>query len=313
MRILIAGVAGFIGVNLAKYHLEKGREVIGLDDLSSGSSENLDLLHEHKNFDSVLIDISNDPCKFEVDQIYNLACVASPIKYQEQSLSTLDACYNGTKNLLELANTLQVPMLHASTSEVYGDPLEHPQAESYRGNVNTWGPRACYDEGKRVAETLCYEFIKKYKLKVAVPRIFNTYGPYMSANDGRMIPNFINQCLNNDPITIYGNGSQTRSIQYISDLIEGFELLLKSNQVNYPINLGSDRELPVIELAQQIKSLIPNCQSDIIYTKLPSDDPQVRRADKKLAQSLLGWRNKISTKDGLLKTINYFNQLNNEK
>lgn len=308
-KILITGVAGFIGTNLALRLLDQKSQVIGLDNFSSGRRENIEFLSKYKNFEFVEHDIiENFNLNSDIDEIYNLACVASPQKYQNQPFNTLDTCYIGTKNLLSLAKQKNAKVLHASTSEVYGDPQTNPQHEQYRGNVNTFGLRACYDEGKRVAETLCFEFLDKYSVDIRIPRIFNTFGPHMSSDDGRVVSNFINQCIRNEPLTLYGSGKQTRSLQYITDLLRGFEFLMKSNY-SHPINLGGTSEISVITIANMILELIPESKSYIIFRELPMDDPQIRSPSIATAQSVLDWNPQVEINAGLLETIKYFKSL----
>jgi UDP-glucuronate decarboxylase len=317
MNILVAGGAGFLGTNLILKLLEnEENKIILLDNFSTGRLKNVDLFKD-KLLNFFCIDISEVDNwvdifvhNVKIDIIYNFACPASPSLYQKDPIFTLDTCYLGTKNLLNLALKKQSIYIHASTSEIYGDPTIDIQHESYKGNVNTFGPRACYDEGKRVAETLCYEYIKK-GVDVKIARIFNTYGPYMDKNDGRVVSNFINQALNNQDITVYGDGSQTRSICYVDDLIEAFIRLSKTNkQFNGPVNLGNNIELSVKEIAEMVLTFIPQSTSKIIHHPLPEDDPKQRKPDISLAQKILQWSPKVSPQDGIQKTIEYFRNIN---
>ena len=316
-NIIIFGAAGFIGVNLTKYFLENGDRVLAFDNFSTSDPLNISqfdnyLLNNHFYF--VYADIVNNVetineyikhfyFKEHIDEIYNLACPASPIKYQANPIHTLDTCI-AVKNICEIALDLKSKLLHASTSEVYGDPLQHPQSEEYCGNVNTIGPRSCYDEGKRVAETYCYEY-RKLGLDVKLIRIFNTYGPKMAKNDGRVVSNFILQAIHNEDITVYGDGSQTRSFCYVDDLIKGLQALMNKENYHLPVNLGNDGEFTVKELAEKIIKLT-NSKSKIIYKALPSDDPVKRKPDLTRAREVLNYEPKIKLEDGLKKTIEYF-------
>jgi len=309
-RILVTGGAGFIGSHLCKFLLEKDNfEVICLDNFFTGKRENIRDLIKNPRFKVVPHDIII-PLKVSligsVDQIYNLACPASPIHYQRDPIKTIKANTQGVINVLEYAKLNGARILQASTSEIYGDPLEHPQNEKYRGNVNTIGPRACYDEGKRVAETLFTDYFRRYGLQIRIARIFNTYGPKMDKNDGRVVSNFIMQALKGDPITIYGDGKQTRSFCYIDDLIQGLYLLMNSDY-SFPVNLGNPQEITILELAKKILSLT-NSKSKISYKPLPEDDPVRRKPDISLAKKLLNWEPKTPLEEGLSKTINYFSQ-----
>lgn len=308
-KVLVAGGAGFLGSNLCLRLLQDGQRVICLDNLSTGSAANLEPLQSFTNFTFYHQDIVQ-PCDFgAVDEIYNLACPASPPQYQKDPIQTLRTSIWGTYNLLQLAQKYGAKFLLASTSEVYGDPLVHPQPESYWGNVNPVGLRACYDEGKRAAETLVMDFYRQYQVSVRIVRIFNTYGPHMDPQDGRVVSNFIVQALQNRPLTIYGDGSQTRCFQYVDDLIEGM-IAMMHNTSNFvgPVNLGSTDEFTINQLAHQVLRLIPESQSQLVYEKLPADDPKVRRPDIGLARAKLDWQPQTPLSEGLLKTISYFRE-----
>jgi len=308
-KILVAGGAGFIGVHLCKRLLTDGHQVISVDNLSTGTSANVKLLTTFTNFRFYHQDII-EPFDFGyIDEIYNLACPASPSKYQKNPINTLRTSIWGTYNLLQLARKYQAKFLLASTSEVYGNPLVHPQTENYWGNVNPIGVRACYDEGKRAAEALTMDFYREYGVEVKIARIFNTYGPYMDPQDGRVISNFITQALLNQPLTIYGSGEQTRSFQYIDDLVQGLLLMMASSkEFTGPVNFGNPVEFKVLDLARLILKLIPKSKSTLIYKPLPPDDPVQRRPDISLAQEKLAWQPKIFLEEGLIKTIAYFEQ-----
>ena len=306
-KILVTGGAGFIGSNLCRKLLELGNTVYCLDNLSSGSCENIKDLNSNVNFMFYQHDIEDKfVFNWEIDQIYHLACPASPPFYQKNPIKTLDTNYLGTKNVLELARIKGSRVLLTSTSEVYGDPNISPQHEEYWGNVNPIGIRSCYDEGKRIAETLMIEYERKYETEIRIARIFNTYGPYMDKNDGRVVSNFINQMLEDDNITVYGNGTQTRSFNYIDDTIEGLVLLMNTEDFRGPVNIGNDNEITINELLDVIQSLLPETESDIIFKTLPGDDPKQRRPDLKLAKDKLNWSPKTLLSDGLFKTIQYF-------
>ena len=306
-KILVTGGAGFIGSNLCRKLLELGNTVYCLDNLSSGSCENIKDLNSNVNFMFYQHDIEDKfVFNWEIDQIYHLACPASPPFYQKNPIKTLDTNYLGTKNVLELARIKGSRVLLTSTSEVYGDPNISPQHEEYCGNVNPIGIRSCYDEGKRIAETLMIEYERKYETEIRIARIFNTYGPYMDKNDGRVVSNFINQMLEDDNITVYGNGTQTRSFNYIDDTIEGLLLLMNTEDFRGPVNIGNDNEITINELLDVIQSLLPETESDIIFKTLPGDDPKQRRPDLKLAKDKLNWSPKTLLSDGLFKTIQYF-------
>jgi UDP-glucuronate decarboxylase len=305
MRFLVTGGAGFLGSHLCDSLLAKKHEVICLDNFYTGSRKNVQHLLDNPNFELIRHDVSI-PIQVEVDAIMNLACPASPIQYQRYPVQTIKTSILGAINVLELANRLEVPVFQASTSEVYGDPNISPQVESYWGNVNPIGIRACYDEGKRAAETLFFDFNRQYNLPIKVARIFNTYGPRMDLLDGRVVSNFIVQALNNEPITIYGDGEQTRSFCFVSDLIEAFVLLMESDsKVTGPINLGNPREFTMIELATKIIELT-NSNSALEWLPLPADDPKQRKPDITLARNALGWEPKIDLETGLRLTIDDF-------
>ncbi|MDO8528975.1 MAG: SDR family oxidoreductase [Nanoarchaeota archaeon] len=308
MKILVTGGAGFIGSHLCRYLLGKGHEVVCLDNFFTGKSKNILDLKKNAKFKVIPHDITN-PINIQehFDRIYNLACPASPVHYQFDPIKTVKANTLGVINILEFAKLNGARILQASTSEVYGDPLEHPQKETYKGNVNTLGPRACYDEGKRVAETLFMDYHRKYKVPIRIVRIFNTYGPSMDKNDGRVVSNFIMQALKNEPITMYGEGKQTRSFCYVSDLIEGLYRLMESDCIG-PINLGNPREFTIIELAKKVVK-ITGSKSKIEYKELPQDDPTQRKPDITLAKKFLRWEPKIQLNEGLKKTIDYFKWL----
>ncbi len=305
--ILVTGGAGFIGSHLCERLLSAGHKVICLDNLFTGSRENIKHLLKNKNFKFIKRDII-EPFYLsgQVDEIYNLACPASPIHYQINAIRTIKANTIGMINVLGFAKRHQARILQASTSEVYGDPLEHPQKESYRGNVSPIGPRACYDEGKRVAETLLFDYHRKWGLEIKVARIFNTYGPRMARDDGRVVSNFIIQALENRPLTIYGDGSQTRSFCYVSDLVEGLIKLMESPaEIIGPINLGNPGEFTIKGLAEKVLASAGS-KSRIVYKKLPEDDPRQRQPDISLAKKMLKWQPKAGLDQGLKKTINYF-------
>lgn len=305
-RILVTGGAGFIGSNLCKKLLEnKNNYVICVDNLTSGRLENINELNDKENFVFHNIDITE---KFDIpiEQIYNAACPASPKIYNKQQLKTLETNLKGTKNLLELSKKYNATFLQFSTSEVYGNPTVHPQKEQYFGNVNIIGERACYDEGKRAAETLCYLYNKEYNVNAKIIRIFNTYGINMREDDGRVVPNFIMNALQNKDIEIYGNGTQTRSLCYIDDMIDGIIKMMNANSnIIGPINLGNDYEITINELAHKIIQLT-NSKSKIVYKELPQDDPIKRRPDLTLAKKILDYYPRISLDEGLKKCISYY-------
>ena len=305
MHILVTGAAGFLGTHLSEKLLKRGDKVTGLDDFTTGSVENIKYLQNFPNFSFIQQDIRN-PHFGEYDGILNFACPASPKHYQADPVRTIETNFMGMINVLHLARHSGARVLQASTSEVYGDPAFSPQVESYWGNVNPIGIRSCYDEGKRAAETLCFDYIRQFNLDVRVIRIFNTYGPRMSVGDGRVVSNFIIQALQGSPITIYGDGSQTRSFCYVSDLVEGiistFDL---PDRPSSPINLGNVNEFTMLELAQKAIEVC-NSKSKIIFEPLPHDDPRQRKPDTTLVKKLLGWSAKVELDEGLQKTAEYF-------
>jgi UDP-glucuronate decarboxylase len=304
-NIIVAGGAGFIGSNLCERLLNENNYVICVDNLYTGSMENIKHLFSNKNFQFIKHDIIYYlNITIHIDQIYNFACPASPIKYQQDPIYTLQINYQGVMNLLELAKQKNATILQSSTSEVYGEPEISPQTEEYRGNVNTIGIRSCYDEGKRVSETLMMEYHNKYDVDTRIVRIFNTYGPRMDKEDGRVVSNFINQAINNKDITLYGNGEQTRSFCYIEDQLNGLIKLMNSKYI-YPVNIGNPYELTVKELANKIIQLTKS-ESKIVYKILPQDDPTNRKPDITKANEILDWNPKYDLESGLLKTIEYF-------
>ena len=307
-RILVTGGAGFIGSNLCKKLLEEGNEVLCLDNYFTGSKKNILPLITNPYFEVIRHDIMN-PYYAEVDEIYNLACPASPIHYQFDPIRTINTSVMGAINVLGLANRVKAKVLQASTSEVYGDPQVHPQPESYWGHVNPIGLRSCYDEGKRCAETIFMDYHRQYKVKIKIIRIFNTYGPNMHPQDGRVISNFIVQALQGKDITIYGTGRQTRSFQYIDDLIEGMTRMMATGEDFIgPINLGNPKEFTMLELAEMVLRLT-NSKSKIVFYPLPSDDPTQRKPDISFARKELSWEPTIKLEDGLKETIRYFRNI----
>ncbi len=307
-KIVVAGGAGFIGSHLCGYLLGKGEKVVCIDSLVTGNRANIAGLLGGKNFSFINKDVSGKfTVKGDVRQVYNLASPASPVDYQEKPLETLAAGSDGVKNLLELAEEKNAAYLFASTSEVYGNPTEHPQKETYWGNVNPVGPRSCYDEAKRFGEALCVAFSKVRGVDVKIARIFNTYGPMMRKNDGRVVPNFIEQALGNEPLTVYGKGGQTRSFCYVSDMVNGICALMNSRERG-PINLGNPVETSISGLAEKIIRLSKS-RSKIVYQELPIDDPERRLPDISLAKSRLSWAPKVSLDEGLNLTISYFQKL----
>jgi len=304
-RILITGGAGFIGSHLCERLLEEGNEVICVDNFFTGSKENIKHLLGNPYFEVLRHDITF-PLYVEVDEIYNLACPASPIHYQFDPVQTTKTSVMGAINMLGLAKRLKIRILQASTSEVYGDPTVHPQKEDYWGNVNPIGPRACYDEGKRCAETLFFDYHRQHNLDIKVVRIFNTYGPRMLPNDGRVVSNFIVQALKGEDITVYGDGSQTRSFCYIDDMVDGIIKMMNSPKgFTGPVNLGNPEEFTILELAEMILKLTKS-KSKIVFKPLPQDDPKQRQPDITLAKSQLNWEPKVNLEDGLKETISYF-------
>jgi len=308
-KILVTGGAGFIGSHLCERLLKEGNEVICLDNFFTGSKDNIVHLMNNPYFEVIRHDIE-EPILIEVDEIYNLASPASPIHYQKDPVKTVRTNVMGAINVLDIAKRTGARVLQASTSEVYGDPEIHPQVEEYRGNVNPIGPRACYDEGKRCAETLFFDYYREYSVDIRVVRIFNTYGPRMAINDGRVVSNFIIQALKNEDITIYGDGSQTRSFCYVDDLVDGLIKMMKSDIIG-PVNLGNPGEFTIFELAEKIINLI-NSKSKIIFRPLPQDDPKQRKPDISKAKKYLNWQPKIGLEEGLAKTIQYFKRKLNE-
>ncbi|MFZ4632245.1 MAG: UDP-glucuronic acid decarboxylase family protein [Patescibacteria group bacterium] len=305
-KILVAGGAGFIGFHLCRKLLDQGNQVICLDNLQTGSFNNISELLSDKNFRFLKRDVV-EPLFIDVDQIYNLACPASPIHYQSDPVKTTVTSVMGAINLLNLAKETGATILQASTSEVYGDPEVHPQTEDYWGHVNCTGIRSCYDEGKRAAETLFFDYYRQYQTNIRVIRIFNTYGPYMAPDDGRVVSNFIIQAINNQNITIYGDGSQTRSFQFVDDLVGGMIKMMNNNDSFVgPVNIGNPGEFTIKELAENILRLIPESASKIICEAAVIDDPKQRKPDISLAKRTLNWEPKINLEEGLKKTIEYF-------
>ena len=304
-RILVSGGAGFIGSHLCTRLINEGHDVICLDNFFTGSKDNNMHLMDNHHFEVVRHDVTY-PYSAEVDEIYNLACPASPIHYQHDSIQTAKTSVMGAINMLGLAMRLDAKILQASTSEVYGDPIVHPQPESYWGNVNPVGYRSCYDEGKRCAETLFMDYHRQNNVRVKIIRIFNTYGPRMLPNDGRVVSNFILQALHNEDITIYGDGKQTRSFQYIDDLVEGMIRMMNTeDEFTGPVNLGNPNEFPVLELAERIIRMTSS-SSRIVFKQLPDDDPKQRQPDITLAKEKLSWQPTIELEDGLKRMIEYF-------
>lgn len=302
-RNLVTGGAGFLGSHLIDKLIESGQEVVCIDNFYTGRKSNLNQWVGNPKFEIIRHDIT-EPILVEVDRIWHLACPASPIQYQSNPIKTAKTSFLGTYNMLGLARRTGARIFLASTSEIYGDPEVHPQPENYRGNVNTIGTRSCYDEGKRIAETLCFDYQRMHSTEIRVGRIFNTFGPRMLKNDGRVISNFIVQALEGNPLTIYGDGNQTRSFCYVSDLIEGIYKFMNSNFAG-PINLGNPEEFTIIELAKKVIDKI-NPSLDIEYKELPDDDPKRRRPDIKLAKDVIHWEPNVSLSEGLDKTIKYF-------
>ncbi len=306
--VLVTGGAGFLGSHLCDRLIADGHDVICLDNFFTGAKQNIEHLISHPRFELMRHDVTF-PLYVEVDEIYNLACPASPIHYQHDPVQTTKTSVHGAINMLGLAKRLKCRVFQASTSEVYGDPAVHPQTEAYWGNVNPIGPRSCYDEGKRCAETLFFDYYRQHRLEIKVARIFNTYGPRMHPNDGRVVSNFIVQALRGSPITIYGDGSQTRSFCYVDDLIEGFVRLMGSPaDVTGPVNLGNPGEFSIRELAEQTIEMTGS-KSTLTFMPLPQDDPKQRQPDISLAQGKLGWQPKVPLREGLKHTIEYFDRL----
>jgi len=308
VRILVTGATGFLGSHLSERLLSSGHEVLGVDNFFTGSKSNVSHLLDNHNFELLRHDVTF-PLFVEVDAIYNLASPASPIQYQKDPVQTMKTNIIGAVNMLGLAKRLNVPIFQASTSEVYGDPEVHPQTEDYWGNVNPIGPRACYDEGKRAAETLFFDYNRQHAVPIRVARIFNTYGPRLASGDGRVVSTFITQALNGEDITIYGDGTQTRSFCYVSDLIDAFLQMMDSTESALgPINLGNPKELSILELAQIIIQKTGS-KSKVVFQYLPEDDPKQRRPDISRARESLGWAPKVELSDGLDRTIEYFRQV----
>jgi UDP-glucuronate decarboxylase len=311
MIILVTGGAGFIGTNLCLKLLEQGHEIICVDNLMINKYPKIN----HKNFKFIkhdVIDFSHVELTHrynihKLDQIYHLACPASPPIYQRDPLHTINTCIKGTMNICDIARRFNCPILFTSTSEIYGEPTISPQTESYRGSVNTVGPRSCYDEGKRLAETILFEFHSMYKVDIKVCRIFNTYGPYLNSKDGRVVSNFVNQILKGQKVTIYGDGSQTRSFCYVDDLVSGLEKLMNSD-ITGPVNLGNPTEITILELANTIGSLL-NVNVQFEYKELPKDDPTHRCPDISYAKQVLNWEPSVDLKEGLIKTIEYYSSI----
>jgi UDP-glucuronate decarboxylase len=311
-RVLVTGGAGFLGSHLCERLIRDGDDVLCVDNYFTGRKDNIAHLAADPHFEAMRHDITF-PLYVEVDEIYNLACPASPVHYQYDPVQTTKTSVIGAINMLGLAKRVGARIMQASTSEVYGDPTEHPQTEDYRGNVNPLGPRACYDEGKRCAETLFFDYFRQHKTRIKVARIFNTYGPRMHPNDGRVVSNFIVQALRDEDITLYGDGSQTRAFCYVDDLIDGFVGLMATGEaLTGPINLGNPHEIPVSELADRVIRLT-NSRSRIKYRELPQDDPLQRCPDIALARRVLGWKPSVALDDGLARTIAYFDRMLTER
>ena len=307
-RILVTGGAGFLGSHLCERLLADGAIVICVDNFFTGARRNIEYLLDHKHFEVIRHDVTF-PLYVEVDEIYNLACPASPIHYQHDPVQTTKTSVHGAINMLGLAKRLRAKILQASTSEVYGDPDVHPQPEDYWGHVNPVGPRSCYDEGKRCAETLFFDYRRQHNLQIKVARIFNTYGPRMHPNDGRVVSNFIVQALLGRDITVYGEGLQTRSFCYVDDLVDGLIRLMDTPpDITGPVNVGNPAEFTITELAQMLISLVGS-RSKIVHRALPENDPKQRQPDISLAQELLGWKPRVALKEGLMRTIKYFERL----
>ena len=304
MRCLVTGGAGFLGSHLCERLLNDGHEVLCLDNYFTGRLQNVSHLQDNRNFELIRHDVT-EPILLEVDRIFNLACPASPVHYQFNPVKTIKTSVMGAINMLGLAKRVHARILQASTSEVYGDPAVHPQKEDYWGNVNPIGIRSCYDEGKRVAETLFMDYHRQNHVDIRIVRIFNTYGPRMLMNDGRVVSNFIVQALKDEDLTIYGDGTQTRSFCYVDDLIEAFVRMMDQEEIIGPVNVGNPGEFTMLELAQAVLELTGS-KSKIVYQPLPGDDPKMRRPDISLAKKALGWEPKVELREGLQKTIEYF-------
>ncbi|MBW1924851.1 MAG: SDR family oxidoreductase [Deltaproteobacteria bacterium] len=306
-RILVTGGAGFLGSHLCERLVEEGHDVICLDNFFTGTKQNIAHLLGRANFEVIRHDLVQ-PIFLEVDEIYNLACPASPIHYQHNPVKTIKTSVMGAIHMLGLAKRVKAKVLQASTSEVYGNPTVHPQKEDYWGNVNTIGPRSCYDEGKRCAETLFFDYHRQNGVNIRVARIFNTYGPRMHPNDGRVVSNFIVQALKNDPITVYGDGSQTRSFCFVDDMIEGLMRFMQGpDDFVGPVNLGNPAEFTILELAEEVLK-ITGASSEIVFKPLPQDDPVQRQPDIGLAEAKLGWEPKVPLREGIEKTVQYFRE-----
>jgi UDP-glucuronate decarboxylase len=308
-RILVTGGAGFLGSHLCERLLEAGHDVLCVDNYFTGSKANVAACLDHPRFELMRHDVTF-PLYVEVDEIYNLACPASPVHYQHDPVQTTKTSVHGAINMLGLAKRVRAKIFQASTSEVYGDPTVHPQVESYRGNVNPLGPRACYDEGKRCAETLFFDYHRQHKLRIKVARIFNTYGPRMHPNDGRVVSNFIVQALKGQDITIYGDGMQTRAFCYVDDLLDGWQRLMDHTPDDFtgPVNIGNPVEMPIRHLAEKVLAMV-NGKSKLVFQPLPADDPMQRCPDISLAREKLKWEPKVALDQGLAKTIAYFDGL----
>ncbi len=304
MKIIVTGGAGFLGSHLSRSLVSLGHEVLALDNFYTGNERNVRDLLDYDSFKLIKHDVT-EPFSFDCDGIFNLACPASPIQYQRNPIYTARTNFLGAYNSLDLAHKNSARILQASTSEIYGDPLQNPQSETYWGNVNSTGIRACYDEGKRVAETLFYDYHRKYNVDIRVARIFNTYGPSMDKNDGRVVSNFIVQAIKSEDITVYGDGSQTRSFCYVDDLIDGLVKLFFAEDIHEPINLGNPNPISMLGLAKELISLTGS-SSKVSFTPIPVDDPKLREPDISRAEALLGWRPRILRETGLFETINYF-------
>jgi UDP-glucuronate decarboxylase len=306
-RVMVTGGAGFLGSHLVDRLLDKGHDVLCVDNLFTGSKGNIEHLHDHPNFEFMRHDVTF-PLFVEVDEIFNLACPASPVHYQHDPVQTTKTSVHGAINMLGLAKRLGCKILQASTSEVYGDPSVHPQKEDYWGHVNPIGPRSCYDEGKRCAETLFFDYHRQNGLEIKVARIFNTYGPRMHPADGRVVSNFIVQALKGQPITLYGDGAQTRSFCYVDDLIDGLIALMETGpEVTGPVNIGNPGEFTMTELASKVIELTGS-KSELVHQPLPADDPRQRQPDISLAKKLLSWEPKVPLDDGLARTVEYFRE-----
>jgi len=305
---MVTGGAGFVGSHLIDRLLDRGDEILCVDNLFTGTKRNIDHLNGHPRFEFMRHDVCF-PLYVEVDEIYNLACPASPVHYQHDPVQTTKTSVHGAINMLGLAKRLRCKIFQASTSEVYGDPSVHPQTEAYWGNVNPIGIRSCYDEGKRCAETLFFDYHRQHGLEIKVARIFNTYGPRMHPSDGRVVSNFVMQALNGEPITLYGDGQQTRSFCYVEDLVAGFMSFMEtSSEVSGPINLGNPVEFTIRELAELVVEMTGS-KSELVFRPLPQDDPMQRKPDITLARETLGWEPSVPLRQGLIKTIEYFSQL----